>query len=175
MHLLASSVVTIACSRTKAFDYAADLENFIDWFPGVIGIVADDELPFATPGKQYVETVAVPLRGKRTVRIWVVEAASPKRLVTEGDLPLLLPRMEIEVDDIGENSCEVRWRMLSRNEIVLVRFAVLPVARWLMGRRATAGLRNLKRRLEGSAPKSSRIDVVTASAIGVSPEITSNV
>jgi hypothetical protein len=148
MHLLASPVVTIACSSRKAFDYAANLENFIDWFPGVIGIVADNELPFATPGKQYVETVAVPLRGKRRARIWVVEADSPKRLVTEGDLPLLLPRMEIEVNDIGENSCEVRWRMLSRNEIVLVRFAVLPVARWLMGRRATAGLRNLKQRLE---------------------------
>jgi hypothetical protein len=91
----------------------------------------------------------VPLRGKREVRIQVVEAHSPKRLVTEGDLPLLLPRMEIDVDDIGENSCEVRWRMLSRNESIMVRFAVLPVARWLMGRRATAGLRNLKQRLEG--------------------------
>ncbi len=40
MHLLASSVVTIACSSTKAFGYAADLENFSDWFPGVIGIAA---------------------------------------------------------------------------------------------------------------------------------------
>ena len=148
MHLLASSAVTVACSSTKAFDYAADLENFIDWFPGVLGIVADNQLPFATPGKQYLETVAVPLRGKRKVRIRVVEADYPKRLVTEGDLPLLLPRMEIEVDSLGENSCEVRWRMLSRNEIVVAGFAVLPVARWLMGRRATAGLRNLKQRLE---------------------------
>jgi hypothetical protein len=156
MHLLASSVVTIACSATKAFDYAADLENFSDWFPGVIDIVAANELPFATPGKQYVETVAVPLRGERTVRIRVVEADSPKRLATEGELPLLLPRMEIEVDDIGENSCEVRWRMLSRNEVVLVRLAVLPVARWLMGRRATAGLRNLKQRLESGHDDGSR-------------------
>jgi hypothetical protein len=147
MHLLASSVVTIACSSMKAFDYAADLENFADWFPGVIGIAAHNELPFATAGKQYVETVAVPLRGKRTVRICVVEADSPKRLVTEGDLPLLLPRMEIEFEDIGENSCVVRWRMLSRNKTALVRFAVLPVARRLVGRRATAGLRNLKQRL----------------------------
>lgn len=50
MHLLASSVVTIACSSTKAFDHAADLENFADWFPGVIRIVAHNELPFATAG-----------------------------------------------------------------------------------------------------------------------------
>jgi hypothetical protein len=152
MYLLASSVVTIACVRTKAFDYAADLENFVHWFPGVIGIVAHNELSFATPGKQYVETVAVPLRGKRTVLIRVVDARAPMRVVTEGDLPLLLPRMEIEFHDVGGNSCEVRWRMLSRNENVLVRFAVLPFAGWLMGRRAKMGLRNLKWRLEGSAP-----------------------
>ena len=154
MYLLASSVVTIACARTKTFEYAADLENFAHWFPGVIGIVAHDELSFATPGKQYVETVAVPLRGNRTVMIRVVEASAPMRVVTEGDLPLLLPRMEIEFQDVGGNSCEVRWRMLSRNENMLVRYTVLPLAGWLMGRRATMGLRNLKWRLEGSAPKS---------------------
>jgi hypothetical protein len=154
MYLLASSVVTIACARTKTFEYAADLENFAHWFPGVIGIVADDELSFATPGKQYVETVAMPLRGNRTVLIRVVDASVPMRVVTEGDLPLLLPRMEIEFKDVGGNSCEVRWRMLSRNENVLVRYTVLPLAGLLMGRRATTGLRNLKWRLEGSAPKS---------------------
>lgn len=154
MYLLASSVVTIACARTKTFEYAADLENFAHWFPGVIGIVAHDELSFATPGKQYVETVAVPLRGNRTVMIRVVDASTPMRVVTEGDLPLLLPRMEIEFQDVGGNSCEVRWRMLSRNENVLVRYTVLPLAGWLMGRRATTGLRNLKWILEGSAPKS---------------------
>ena len=154
MYLLASSVVTIACARTKTFEYAADLENFAHWFPGVIGIVAHDELSFATPGKQYVETVAVPLRGNRTVMIRVVDASTPMRVVTEGDLPLLLPRMEIEFQDVGGNSCEVRWRMLSRNENVLVRYTVLPLAGWLMGRRAATGLRNLKWILEGSAPKS---------------------
>lgn len=149
MYLLASSVVTVACSSARAFGYAADLENFGDWFPGVIAVVAHDELPVATPGKQYAETVAVPLRGRRAVGISVVEADSPRRLVTEGNLPLLLPRMEIEVLDIGESSCEVRWRMYSRNETAVPRLAVLPLARWLMGRRAIAGLRNLKQRVEG--------------------------
>jgi Polyketide cyclase / dehydrase and lipid transport len=149
MQLLASSVATIACSSTTAFDYAADLQNFSDWFPGVVGIAAGNEMPFTTPGKQYVETVAVPLRATRTVRIEVVEAEPAKRLVTEGDMPLLLPRMEIEFDDVGDHSCQVRWRMLSRNENVVARIAVFPLARWLMGRRAAAGLRNLKERLEG--------------------------
>jgi hypothetical protein len=39
--------------------------------------------------------------------------------------------------------------MLSRNENVLARYTVLLFAGRLMSRRATAGLRNLKRRLEG--------------------------
>jgi hypothetical protein len=35
MYLLAEAVVTVECSRENAFDYAANLENFADWFPGL--------------------------------------------------------------------------------------------------------------------------------------------
>lgn len=84
MHLLASAVVTIACSRAKAFDYAANLVNFADWFPGVNSVAAHNELPFATAGKQYVETAAMPLRGKRSVLIRVIDARAPHRVITEG-------------------------------------------------------------------------------------------
>ncbi len=151
MYLLAEAGVTIRCSRSKAFEYAANLENFADWFPGVISIVARNELPFAAPGKQYSETVAVPLRGKRTVAIRVVEAVAPQRLVSEGNLPVLLPRMKIEFRDVDADSCEVHWRMWSRNENVMARFGVLPSAGWLMRRRAATGLRRLKWRLEQHA------------------------
>ncbi|GAB3216853.1 SRPBCC family protein [Mycolicibacterium hippocampi] len=148
MYLLANSVVTIGCSRAKAFDYAADLENFGDWFPGVIGIAADDDLPFPTRGKQYLETVAMPLRGKRRVAIRVVDINVPHRVATEGDLPLLLPRMEMEFSEVEPSSCEVRWSMWSRNGTALARNTALPLARWVMGRRADVGLGNLKSRLE---------------------------
>lgn len=149
MHLLASAVVTIACSRAKAFDYAANLVNFADWFPGVNSVAAHNELPFATAGKQYVETAAMPLRGKRSVLIRVIDARAPHRVITEGDLAPLLPRMEIEFRDVASNNCEVSWRMLSRNENFLIRWTMLPFAGWVMGRRARSGLRNLKQRLEG--------------------------
>lgn len=151
MYLLANTAVSIACSRQKAFDYAADLENFAAWFPGVIGITADNDLPFSTVGKQYRETVAVPLRGKRSILIRVTEVAAPFRLVTEGALPTLLPRMEIEFHETGPDSCEVSWRMLSRNGGGLPRWTVLPLARRVMAKRARAGMRRLKARLECSA------------------------
>lgn len=158
MYLLATSVARIACSPTTAFAYAADLENFQHWFPGVISIAACNELPYAAPGKQYVETVAVPLRGRRGVLIQVIDVDAPHRIVTEGDLPLLLPRMEIEFQETSTGSCEVRWRMFSRNDSVLIRCTLLPLARCVMRRRALTGLHNLKVRLEGSAPAGSVVN-----------------
>ncbi|CAA0119961.1 Uncharacterised protein [Mycolicibacterium vanbaalenii] len=152
MYQLASSAVIVDCSRIQAFAYAADLENFGDWFPGVIAIVGQDELSFATVGKTYSETVAVPLRGNRQVLIQVVEVEASRRLVTEGDLPFLLPRMEIEFRDVGPDACEVRWRMCSRSDGALTRHLLLPVAGQLMRRRAERGLGRLKRHLEGKAP-----------------------
>lgn len=149
MYLLAATCVTVDCSRAKAFDYAANLENFADWFPGVINIAARDELSTATTGKEYLETVLVPLRGERSVLIRVVDARAPRRLITEGDLPLLLPRMEIEFGENAPRTCTIHWRMLSRNKSTLLRWTVLPAARVIMRRRARLGLRNLQRLLEG--------------------------
>lgn len=150
MYLLADATVTVQCPRAKVFDYAANLENFVKWFPGVVHIVADNELSPASIGKQYVETVSVPLRGTRSVTIRVMDAAAPQRLITHGDLRPLLPRMEMEFVDAGQDVCVVRWRMLSRNENRLVGGTVLPVAAWVIRRRADIALGNLKRRLEGN-------------------------
>jgi hypothetical protein len=148
MYLLASGVVNVECSSAKSFDYAANLENFADWFPGVINVSSDNELPYATVGKRYRETVAVPLQGRRSVLIRVVDANPPRRITTEGDLPILLPRMELEFHELGPDSCEIYWRMLSRNSNLTYRYTALPFARWVMSRRAKTGLRSLKRLLE---------------------------
>ncbi|MCX2929468.1 SRPBCC family protein [Mycobacterium sp. CVI_P3] len=149
MYTLAKAAIHIDCPVPMVFAYAADLENFGDWFPGVIAVAARDELPFDAIGKRYAETVAVPLRGKRDVLLRVVDVKPPRRLVTEGDLPMVLPRMEIDVEDSGMGSCDVRWRMVSRNRSAVARHSILPIAGWLMRRRATTGLRTLKTRLEG--------------------------
>ncbi|OBB32650.1 SRPBCC family protein [Mycolicibacterium fortuitum] len=150
MYLLAEMVVTVACSQAKAFDYAANLENFVQWFPGVVSITANDALPTATTGKKYTEAVSVPLRGMRRVTIQVTDAAPPNRVVTHGDMRPLLPRMEMDFVQTGRNVCEVHWRMMSRNENRFAACTVLPLAGWVMGRRAKIGLRNLKLQLENA-------------------------
>ncbi|HEY0818503.1 MAG TPA: SRPBCC family protein [Rhizobacter sp.] len=149
MYPLADTSIAIACSAGHAFDYAANLENFPQWFPGAIAITSSDGLPFAAVGKQYRETVAVPWRGTRQVSIRVTEAEPSRRLVTEGSLAPLLPRMEIEFMALGADDCRVTWRMLSRNTRIGPRWTLLPLARRVMTKRAATAMRQLKDRLEG--------------------------
>lgn len=148
MYLLADAAVDIACPCADAFDYACDLENFAEWFPGVIEVVAHNDVAFSERGREYRETVDVPLRGRRSVRIRVIDAEAPHRLVTEGDLAMVMPRMEIHLTQTSPQACTVRWRMFSRNRNALARLLVLPIARSIMTRRASAGLQRLKQRLE---------------------------
>ncbi len=148
VHLLAEESVEIQCSLGAAYDFACDLENFGQWFPGVIKIIAQDTLDLTTPGKSYLETVAIPLRGKSDVRIRVKEAQRNELLITEGSLRPLLPRMHIRFRDSGNGSTFVHWQMHSRSQSVLLRATLIPMARRLMKARAKEGMANLKRQLE---------------------------
>jgi uncharacterized protein YndB with AHSA1/START domain len=148
MYLLADAAIDIACPRTKVFDYTCDLENFAEWFPGVINVVAHNDVPVAERGREYRETVDVPLRGRRSVPIRVLDVEPPRWLITEGDLSIVMPRMEIRITEPSPEVCTVQWRMLSRNSNVLARLTVLPLARAVMTKRAATGLNRLKERLE---------------------------
>ncbi|WP_006245696.1 SRPBCC family protein [Mycolicibacterium tusciae] len=148
MYLLADAAVDIARSCAEAFDYACDLENFAAWFPGVVEVVVHNDVPFSQRGREYRETVDVPLRGRRSVGIRVVDAEAPHRLVTEGDLTVVMPRMEIHLTESSPQGCTVQWRMFSRNRNALARIAVLPIARVVMTKRAATGLHRLRERLE---------------------------
>jgi len=148
MYLLAESSVDIACPVEHAFAFAADLENFPHWFPGVVDVASNDALPVGTVGKHYREAVAMPLRGRRSVLIRVVEAAAPGRFATEGELHLLLPRMEMAFAARESGGCRVTWRMSSRRTQGWPRWTILPLARRVMTRRAGIGLLRLKRHLE---------------------------
>ena len=148
MYLLADTTVDIACPGAEAFDFACNLENFAAWFPGVIDVVAQNDAPFSEPGREYRETVRTPLRGRRSVPIRVVDADAPRWLATEGDLSIVKPRMEIRITESSPQQCTVRWRFFSRNTSALARLLVLPLARAVITKRATAGLERLRQRLE---------------------------
>jgi hypothetical protein len=148
MYLLAHTTALLDCPRHVAFSYAANLENFAQWFPGVIRMTSANDLPFDAAGKQYLETVVLPLRGQRAVGIRVVDVDMPFRIVTEGELPTVLPRMEMAFREWGPDRCEVDWTMFSRNTRGIARWTLLPLARRLMTRRAQVGMQRLRIRLE---------------------------
>ena len=150
MHLLAEQTAEIACPVDLAYRVASNLERFGEWFPGVLAIESTDLLAHGVVGKQYAETVSIPMRGRRRVIITVKRAEPDRLLVTEGDLRPLLPRMEILFGSAGEGRCTVTWRMYSRSSSPLTRATMVPLARSVMRRRAMVGLSRLKKLLEAS-------------------------
>lgn len=150
MHLLAESTAEIACPVSVAYQYATNLERFGEWFPGVIAIESANALSHAEPGKEYLETVRIPLRGLRKIRLVVKDAEHDKSFATEGAFPPLLPRMLIRFTALTTTSCQVQWQMFSRNEGFLAKHTIIPLARGVMRRRAGVGLAALKKRLETS-------------------------
>jgi hypothetical protein len=148
MHLLAESTARIACPVSVAYQYTTNLERFGEWFPGVVAIESANGLPHGESGKEYLETVSVPLRGQRKIRLVVKEAERDASLVTEGAFPPLLPRMHIRFKALTNDSCQVQWQMFSRNEGLLARLTIIPLARGVMRRRAAVGLEALKKKLE---------------------------
>lgn len=148
MILLAQALVRIACSREAAFAYAANLEHFSAWFPGVDRMVSANDLAFDAVGKMYVETFAMPLGRHRLISLKVVEVEPGSRIVTQGQFPVIWPRMEINFMTLDAGHCEVEWRMFSRSSSRIARWTLLPLARRVMSGRAHSGLKALRRRLE---------------------------
>ena len=151
MHLLVEKTVSIHRPVQAVFGYISNMEQFGEWFPGVISIESIGALAHGQPGKEYLETVAVPLRGRRQVTLQVREARAPGFFATEGRFLPLLPRMEISLLATAPHSCELTWRMFSRSQSLAVRCLLLPLARRVMRQRADQGLAALKARMEGGA------------------------
>ncbi|WP_339414534.1 SRPBCC family protein [Pseudomonas sp. EA_35y_Pfl2_R5] len=150
MQLLTEQTITIARSVEAAYQYATNLERFSEWFPGVLSIESVNALEHAQRGKEYLETVVVPLRGKRKIKISVKDAQSNKMFVTEGEFPPLMPRMEILFKATGADSCSITWRMFSRSKSFLFKATLLHLFKSIMHKRAAIGLKQLQQKLEVS-------------------------
>ena len=148
MHLLAEKTVYLHRPAREVFAYVSNMEKFGEWFPGVISIESLNTLPHGQLGKEYLETVFVPLRGRQKIKLQVREVRGHQFFATEGRFLPLLPRMEITLDEAVSSSCELTWRIFSRSRNLAVQYFVLPLARRVMDQRATLGVAALKGRLE---------------------------
>lgn len=148
MHLLTEKTVNIKRPMSAVFAYVANMEQFGEWFPGVVLIESANALDHGQEGKEYLETVSIPFRGTRKIKLVVREVRANHFLATEGKFSPLMPRMEISLNEGEMDSCELTWRMFSRNNSLIAKYALLPLARRVMGRRAETGIASLKKRLE---------------------------
>lgn len=149
MHLMTEKTVHIERPASAVFAYVTNMERFGEWFPGVVSIESANGLAPDTIGKEYLETVSVPLRGTRKIRLVVREVRHSQFFATEGSFAPLMPRMEISLREAESGACYLTWRMFSRNGSPFVRHALLPLAGRVMCRRAEIGVASLKQRLEG--------------------------
>ncbi len=148
MHLLTEKAITIRKPASAVFAYVINMEQFGEWFPGVLMIQSCDGLDHGCEGKKYLETVSVPFRGTRKIRLVVREVQANRFFATEGKFPPLMPRMEISLSEVEPGSCKLSWRMFSRNNNPVVRHTLLPLAKRLLGKRAETGIASLKKMLE---------------------------
>ncbi|MBV7543698.1 SRPBCC family protein [Acidovorax sp. sic0104] len=148
MYLLVEKTVTVGRSAHEVFAHISNMERFSEWFPGVVAITSLNALAHGERGKVYLETVRIPLRGRRRITLRVREARAPHFFATEGQLQPLLPRMEISINATPQASCTLTWRLFSRNRSRGVRWLLLPLAGFVMRRRAAKGLATLKSQLE---------------------------
>ena len=155
MYLISESTIGIELPSLQVFEYISNMENFAQWFPGVVSIKSVDQKGHGEVGKKYLESVTVPLRGKQNIELSVVESIPGKLFCTIGEFKPLLPKMKIELLDLKDGGCELSWRMYSRNDSKLVHFLVLPLAKRIMQNRAGLGVVRLKRKLENKTDQSS--------------------
>ena len=148
MYLISESSINIELPCIRVFDYISNMENFAQWFPGVISIKSVDQKEHGMVGKKYLEVVSIPLQGKKSIEISVIESIPGKVFRTTGEFKPLFPRMEIELNDSKEGACGLCWRMYSRNDAKLVQLLLLPIAKRIMQKRAEIGVKNLKQMLE---------------------------
>lgn len=149
LQLLTEQTLAIARSVEATYQYATNLEHFAEWFPGVLSIESANTLEHGQRGKEYLETMAIPLRGTRKIKIRVKDAQPNQVFVTEGEFPPLKPRMEILFQATGADSCRVTWRMFSRNDSLLFKATLLRLFKSVMHKRAAIGLKRLQQKLEG--------------------------
>lgn len=148
MYKIAENSIRIDCRPDIVFGYVSNLENFGEWFPGVLEIDSASEGAHGSVGKKYKESVKGPFGKKNTVIIEVKEVDPNQRLVTEAEFAPLLPRMDIRFDTQNGEQTVVSWRMDSRTESRLFSLLFLPFIRRVMEKRAQLGMVNLKNLLE---------------------------
>ncbi len=102
MILLAEKTMILKHAVEQVFPYVTNMENYGEWFPGVLTIESVDPQEHGNIGKRYKETLAMPT-GNATLLIEVKDCVPGKRFYTEGDLDPVFPAMKMLFEESERN------------------------------------------------------------------------
>ena len=112
---LAQAQVTLSGPLSHFFDFVTNMENYGEWFPGVIAVKSANDLPPSQIGKTYAETLNFP-EGEFSLKLTVVECELNRIFVTQGDLVGLLPQMTMKFIPLDEAQFRFDLSYHSRND-----------------------------------------------------------
>lgn len=130
------------------FSFVSNHENYKLWYPGVVSIVSADDLPHGTPGKTYIETLKMPGGRHQEIPIVTIVSERPKRFVTEGEFPALMPQMTFELTPAGTQQTNLVWTFRSRHTTRVRRLVARLLYRPVIKRQALKAMAQLTQLLE---------------------------
>jgi len=148
MRTIAISSIRIKASIHDVFDFVVNMENYKQWFPGVIDIKSHNDLPHGAIGKTYNEMVKIPFIGKKETIIEVMKAEGNKQFITAANLPPLWPQMHISFSKNQNHTTRLTCTFNSRSKNRFFILLFLPFIKQDMQARANAGVLHLKKILE---------------------------
>lgn len=141
---LAKVSTRVSAPVAAVFDYVTNMENYGDWFPGVIAIRSGNDLPHATVGKTYLETLQLP-GGEHQLSIEVVQSEAERLFLTQGDLEPVLPQMTMRFSEEQEGTCSFDLQYHSRNSTLSEASEIITALRKDLAERAGKAVLNLNR------------------------------
>lgn len=130
----------------EVYRYVSNMENYGNWFPGVVQIKSANDLEHGQVGKAYAETVEFP-EGTSELTIEVKEAKANERFVTEANFDPLQPRMTVLFSDNNVGGCHLTWSFGSRNTDLQEGHDFLEAIKLNIDERAEIGMNNLEQLL----------------------------
>lgn len=145
---LVDATIPIKAPAQKVFEFLANHENYISWFPGVVTLSSANDLPHGSIGKLYHETLRLPTGRLRHITIKVVESDAPTYFAMEGDFAPLHPRTEITLFAKSPEETVLRWHFQSRSQSLAGRFLIKALVKKAVKKQSEIGLQKLVSILE---------------------------
>ena len=124
------------------------MENYQEWFPGVINIQSANDLNHGVIGKKYIEILEFP-QGTQELLIEVKDLINNSTFVTEGDLEPIQPRMEMGFLKLNKTNCEFSLTYFCRNQSLNDGDEIITSITKDLSERIITACNNLKLILEG--------------------------